>query len=100
MENSKNINLEIEYPKKGITSKSLFDYKNNDVTLFCMSADSKMSEHTSIKRGIIYVVEGDGEFILEKEKIKMSSGVTIFMKENAKHSLKANKNTSFILSLN
>jgi quercetin dioxygenase-like cupin family protein len=89
----------IEYPKSGILSKDLVIDKKNNVTLFCMSKGSSMSEHTSTKSGFIYVIEGKGIFNLKGKKIKMEPGRFIFMKENDKHSLNAQLNTSFILSL-
>lgn len=89
----------IEYPKEGIVSKELIRTDANSLTLFSMSKGTEMSEHTSTKEGFAYVIEGDGTFSLEGEDIKMAQGVLIYMKRNARHSLSANKNTSFILSL-
>lgn len=89
----------IDYTEEGITSKELIRTGMNNVTLFSMSRGTEMSEHTSSKEGFVYVLEGDGTFSLEGEDIKMAQGVLIYMKRNAKHSLSANKNTSFILSL-
>ena len=70
-----------------------------NTTLFCMAGGTDIGEHTSTKQGVIYVIEGKGEFILEGEKIKMEEGKMIFMKENAKHSINAEENTSFLLLL-
>ena len=89
----------IEYPKQGILSKSIFKTGGLEITLFCMAAGTKISEHTSTKKGIIQVIEGKGNFCLEEKNIEMKSNVLIYMKENAIHSLKAEKNTSFILTL-
>lgn len=96
---NKNINELIEYPKEGVLSKELIKTKKTNVSLFCMAKSTEISEHTSTKEGFIYVLEGDGVFNLEGKEIIMNKGTVIFMKENAVHSLKANKNTSFILSL-
>jgi len=95
---SKNIFDLIEYPEEGIMSKKLAG-DEADVTLFCMAKGTKISEHTSTRAGSVQIVEGNGIFNLEGEDIKMSKGVFIFMKENAVHSLNANENTSFILTL-
>ena len=89
----------IDYSKDGILSKKLIKNENIDVTLFCMAGGTELSEHTSTKEGFIYVVEGNGIFNLEGKKIEMIPGVFISMKKNAVHSLKAEENTSFILSL-
>jgi len=95
---NRNVNELIEYPKEGILSKEIFKDEKSSMTLFCMAAGTRISEHKSVKRGIVYVLEGDGIFKLEKD-IKMKNGVFIHMEENAVHSLKADKNTSFLLFL-
>lgn len=96
---NKNIKELIEYPKEGILSKELVKDEKQDVGLFCMAKGTEIGEHTSKKQGFVYVLEGKGVFTLEGENIKMTQGTFIFMKENAVHSLKAEENTSFILSL-
>lgn len=93
-----NLKKLIEYPKNGITSKVINKEKQN-ITLFSMAKDTEIGEHTSTKQGFIYVIEGKGIFNLEGEDIAMESGKLILMKENAKHSIKAEENTSFLLSL-
>ncbi|MFH1229123.1 MAG: cupin domain-containing protein [Candidatus Aenigmatarchaeota archaeon] len=99
MENSRNIKNMIEYPKEGILSKELFKTSKVDMTLFCMSRGSEMSKHTSTKEGLIIVLEGNGMFNLQGERIAMRPGISIRMKKNAVHSLKAKENTSFVLIL-
>lgn len=96
---NKNIKQMIEYPKQGILSKEIAKTSKQDVSLFCMAKGTEMGEHTSTKQGFIYVVEGKGTFVLEGKDIEMLPGVFIFMNKNAKHSLSAKENTSFILAL-
>lgn len=96
---SKDIQKLIEYPDDGIISKKIMEEENLEITLFSMSKGTKISEHTSTKRGIVYVIEGDGEFILEGKSIVMAPGVLIHLRNNAVHSLNAKENTSFILYL-
>jgi len=96
---NKNILKMIEYAKVGVLSKEIIKDKKLNVTLFCMAKNTEISEHTSTKAGTVYVIEGNGIFNLENEKIEMKQGVLIHMKENAVHSLKAIENTSFLLSL-
>jgi len=88
----------IEYPEKGVLSKVIIKEKQN-VTLFCMAKGTDIGEHTSTKQGFIYVIEGKGIFNLEGEDIVMETGKFIFMKENAKHFIKAEENISFLLAL-
>lgn len=98
--NWENIKKLINYSEKGIVSKEIFKTDKVDATLFCMAENTSISEHTSTKEGIVYVLEGSGKFNLEGKNIDMIPGVIIFMKNNAVHSIKAEKNTSFILILN
>lgn len=89
----------IEYPKEGILSKDIAKTKRSNISLFCMAKGSEISEHTSTKEGFVYVLEGKGVFALNGKNIKMLRGVSIFMRQNAVHSLKAEENTSFLLFL-
>ena len=95
----KNIKELIEYPKEGVLSKVLVKNNKIDATLFCMPRGSELSEHTSTKQGTIFVVEGKGVFNLEGKKIELKPNVFISMKKKAVHSLKAEENLSFVLSL-
>ena len=95
----KNIKQMIEYAKVGVLSKEIIKDKKINVTLFCMAKNTEISEHTSTKSGTIYIIEGKGIFTLEGKEITMKEGILIHMKENAVHKLKAEENTSFLLSL-
>ena len=95
-----NLKDKIDYSESGVLSKVISKTEKNNLKLFCMAAGTDITEHTSTKSGFVYVIEGEGVFVLEGEEISMSAGVIIFMDANAKHSLKAEENTSFLLSLN
>ena len=94
-----NIIDSISYSKGGIVSKIIFKGDKNQVTLFCMAAGTDISEHTSTKEGYLYVLEGKGIFNLEGKGIPMKAGAIIHITKNAKHSLKAEKDTSYLLFL-
>jgi quercetin dioxygenase-like cupin family protein len=96
---NKKIMKMIEYPNEGISSKVIVKSDDLDVTLFCMAKYTDISDHTSTRAGTVYVIEGDGFFNLEGEDIEMKSGTLIYMKKNAVHSLRANENTTFVLTL-
>jgi quercetin dioxygenase-like cupin family protein len=89
----------IKYSDGGVLSKVIVKTNKVDITLFCMSKKTDISEHTTAKQGFIYVIEGNGIFNLEGEDIRMLPGVFIKLEKNARHSLKAENNTSFLLSL-
>jgi quercetin dioxygenase-like cupin family protein len=94
-----NIKEKIDYSENGVLSKVISKTEKNNLTLFCMAAGTDVSEHTSTKEGFVYVIEGKGTFVLNSKEIKMEPGAIIFMNKNAPHSLKAEENTSFLLSL-
>jgi len=97
MEN--NLKNLIEYSPGGILSQEVFKNEAFDCTLFTMAEGTKISTHTSAKQGFVYIIEGQGVFNLEGKNIIMEPGVFIYMKESADHSLRAEKNTAFLLTL-
>jgi nitric oxide dioxygenase len=99
MKKYKNINKMVEYPSSGILSKEILKTEKFDSTLFMMVKGSELSAHTSTREGVVHVLEGKGIFVLEGEEIEMVSGVFVYMKKNAVHSLRAEENTAFVLSL-
>ncbi|MFH1917460.1 MAG: cupin domain-containing protein [Nanoarchaeota archaeon] len=90
----------IHYNDDAILSKAIIKTDKKNVTLFCMAKGTELSEHTSTKEAMVHVIEGTGTFILKGKKIAMKPGMIILMDKNAKHSLKAEKNLSFILTFN
>ena len=88
----------ISYSEGGILSKVIQNGKVN-VTLFCMAAGTDISEHIATKEGFVYVIEGKGVFTLGGEEIAMLPGVMIPIPHGAKHALRAEKNTAFLLAL-
>ena len=89
----------IQYSTGGIISKVIVKSEKINITLFCMAADTDIGSHTSTKEGTVYVIEGKGIFVLEGRNIEMQKGVLIHMKANQQHSIQAEKDTSFLLTL-
>ena len=94
-----NLRKMISYSPGGITSKVLVKTQSMNVTLFCMAAGTELSEHTSTKEGLVYVLEGKGTFTLEGKEIRMLPDVLIHMNAGAVHSLEVREDTSFLLVL-
>lgn len=99
IKNTQKLKELIEYPQQGIVSKEIIKNDNLDVGLFCMAKGTEMSDHTSTKEGTVLVVEGQGVFNLEGKDIEMLPNTLIHMKKNAVHSLKAETNLTFLLTL-
>jgi quercetin dioxygenase-like cupin family protein len=89
----------IEYPQEGILSQVLLKDKNCQYTLFCLAAETEISEHTSTRNATVNVIAGKGTLTLEGKEISLTPSVFIFMPANAPHALKAEENLAFLLTL-
>ncbi len=89
----------MEFPREGVFSKVLLKTALSNHTLMCLAKGSDISEHTSTREAAVTVLKGRGTFVLEGRKIKMKPGVFIFMPRNAPHSLSADEDLAFLLSL-
>lgn len=89
---------QIEYPSAGVLSKVLIKDNACQYTLFCLAANTEISEHTSIYNATINVIEGEGILNLEEEEITLQPGVFVFMPAHAPHALKATENLAFLLT--
>ncbi|MGM3306129.1 cupin domain-containing protein [Anabaena sp. WFMT] len=90
---------QIEYPSSGVLSKVLVKDTACQYTLFCLAANTEISEHTSTRNATVNVLEGGGLLTLSGEEIKLEPGVFVFMPANAPHALQAESNLSFLLTL-
>jgi quercetin dioxygenase-like cupin family protein len=89
----------IEYPEAGVLSKVLLQSKVCQYTLFCLAADTEISEHTSTRNAVVQGLEGKGVLTLEGKDIDLVPGGFIVMPANAPHALRAITNLAFLLSL-
>lgn len=90
---------QIEYPRAGVLSKVIIHDKACQYTLFCLAADTEISEHTSTRNATVNVLEGKGVLNLLGNNITLEPGVFVFMPANAPHALKAEENLAFMLTL-
>lgn len=89
----------IEYPDSGVLSKVIWKSELCQYSLFCLAANTEISEHTSTRHATVQVIEGTGRLTLKGEAIALAPGVFIFMEANAPHALEAETNLAFVLTL-
>ena len=89
----------ISYPDSGVLSKVIWKQGSCQYSLFCLAADTEISEHTSTRNATVQVIEGSGSLVLNGETISLEPGMFIFMPANAPHSLQASSNLAFVLTL-
>ncbi|MGD1862676.1 MAG: cupin domain-containing protein [Leptolyngbyaceae cyanobacterium] len=90
---------QINYPESGIFSKVIWKNELCQYSLFCLAANTEISEHTSTRNATVQILEGTGALTLNGEKIPLTAGVFIFMTANAPHALEADSDLAFILTL-
>lgn len=90
---------QIEYPSAGVLSKVLIKDNACQYTLFCLAANTEISEHTSTYNATINVIEGEGILNLEGQELALQPGIFVFMPAHAPHALKATENLAFLLTL-
>jgi len=88
-----------KFSKDGVLSNVLVKGNVSNHTLMCLAKGTDISQHTSTREGALTILKGKGTFVLNGKKIKMKPGVFIFMPKNAPHSLTADENLAFLLSL-
>ena len=89
----------MEFPREGVFSKVLAKGDVSNHTLMCLAKGTDISEHTSTREAAVTVIKGKGSFVLNGKKIKMEPGTFIFMPKDAPHSLRADEDLAFLLSL-
>lgn len=89
----------IAYPEAGVLSKVLLKDNNCQYTLFCLAAGTEISEHTSTRNATVHVLEGHGILTLNGHDLSLEPGNFIFMSANAPHTVKADENLAFLLTL-
>ena len=90
---------QIEYPQSGFFSKVMLKYQACQYTLFCLAANTEISEYTSTRNATVNIIEGQGLLTLSGQDIVLKPGVFVFMPANAPHALKAEVNLAFLLTL-
>ncbi len=99
MELYKNLFDEAAFTDDGIVTKVMSENESAKHVLFCMKGGTEISEHTSTRKAVVTVFQGEGTFTLEGEQIPMVPGVFIPMDSNAKHAIGASNDLIFLLSL-
>lgn len=85
----------IDYPESGVLSKVIWKNEICQSSLFCLAANTEISEHTSTRNATVQVLEGSGSLTLKGETIALAPGIFIFMEANAPHALAASTNLTF-----
>lgn len=85
-----------DYTKPGVTRKALTKDEQNSFSLLCLTAGTKMPEHTAPRNISVTVIEGRGVLILQGREITLQPGVFVYLPANTPHALHALENLTFL----
>lgn len=94
-----NLSSQIDYQADSIISKVLYQDEKMNLTLFAVGQGQEFSPHTTTRKAIVHIVEGEGQFMLGDDWHDFKMNDYFFMEENTLHAIKATRNFKFLLYL-
>jgi quercetin dioxygenase-like cupin family protein len=85
-----------DYTKPGVTRKPLVKDEQTSFSLLCLTAGTKISEHTVPRPVSVTVIEGRGVLTLGEREIALQPGVFVYMPAKTPHALQASENLAFL----
>jgi quercetin dioxygenase-like cupin family protein len=93
------LRAEVEIPKDGILSRTVFSDSRLKVVLFGFDAGQELSEHTAAMPAVIHVLEGEAEVLLGDDRREAGPGTWIHMPAGLRHALTARTPVVMLLLL-
>lgn len=90
---------EIDLPAEGIHSRPIFHNDRLRVTLFGMSPNDAMTEHTTTMEAMVQVIQGEGTMTLGAETKALRPGTWVHMPPGLPHSILPSTPMVFLLTL-
>jgi quercetin dioxygenase-like cupin family protein len=85
-----------DYTKPGVSRKALVKDEQNSFSLLCLTAGTKMPEHSAPRPISVTVIEGRGVLTLGGQEITLQPSVFVYMPANTPHALQALENLAFL----
>lgn len=79
----------VSYQEKAIVSRILAQGTSGSLTLFAFDANEALSEHTSPFEALSYILEGEAEFTIGGQHLRLHEGQLVRLPANVPHALKA-----------
>ncbi len=89
----------VQFQKDAIVSRTLLRTPFGHIVLFAFNAGQELSEHTSPYEVMVLAVEGEMDFTVSGQTLRMRAGDVLLMPPNAPHALKALAPTKMLLVL-
>ncbi len=79
----------VQYQDGSVVSRTVMDGEGGGVTVFAFASGEGLSEHTSSRHALIYMIEGRAKFTVGGREMEAGAGDMIVMPADVPHALKA-----------
>ncbi len=93
----KNFKDQIGYQQDSTVIKTVLKKQNGNVVLFAFDKDQGLIEHSASSEALIYIIEGEIDFIIAGETYLLKDGDSLKLPVKAPHSLFAKEKTKILL---
>ena len=84
-----NVTKEVEIPRNGILSRSLYSGDQVKVTIFGFDAGQELTKHTASSTAILHIVQGEAKLTLGDTSMDVSGGAWAQMAPHLEHAIYA-----------
>lgn len=95
----KDIAQQVEIPRDGILSRTLYQDAHVKVVLFGFDKGQDLSEHTASMPALLHFVQGEAQLTLGNEERIATAGTWVYMTSNLPHSVGAKTPVVMLLIL-
>ncbi len=87
----------VEVKEGQVISRTLVQNDAISITIFAFPKGEELSEHTSTGDALVFILDGEGEFIINKKPFKLKKEESIVMPADIPHAVKATDNFKMLL---
>ena len=89
----------VTYQDGQVVSKTLVQNPGVSITVFSFDKGEEISTHASHGDAMVYVIDGQAEITIGKEKFSVKAGETILMPADVPHAVSAAEQMKFMLTV-
>jgi len=94
-----NLLNEVEIPRDGTLSRTIYRDDYVKIVLFGFSAGQELSQHTAAVPATIEIVRGDARVTLDGEEKELSAGSWVYMEAKLPHAIYARTDVVMLLTM-
>ena len=88
-----------DYQTGGIVSRKIVQKPAGSITVFAFDKDEGLSEHTAAYDAMVYMLEGEGEFLIDGESHRVKAGEFLILPANHPHAVNAPTRFKMLLTM-